>query len=327
MELLEVSRDKLHLSFANHTVTFTTPAVTRIVKELVRNIDRSANVDELIVGVAGETGEEPGLTAYVFEMLQSTHCLYWPGTELIHEPDALSDYFASTGEDPAVARSRLEAARPVILACEAGCDALENALSDSAIRGHLIPVSPGTPVAQAVSEAQAHIVDGGLFVGWGFAYRSAVAAALNEAAMRGVPALFGACEGLVGRIGPYVIPKSTACLACFNSRLLSHAGGEELSCFTALRLRHDLVAGAAPPTHPAFLKAIAGLFVLELTQVLLKRPPRTLGGVLEHSLTDGTAVRRTVLKAPRCPACRRAVPPRFAWNATFTSPAVKGNSG
>ncbi len=327
MELLEVSRDKLHLSFANHTVTFTTPAVTRIVKELVRSIDQSANVADLIAGAAEQTGEDPGLAAYVFEMLQSTHCLYWPDTEVVQQPDALSDYFASTGEDPGPARMRLQAARPVILACEAGCRALEEALSDSAIHGRLIPVSPGTPVAQAVAEAQSRIDEQGPIVSWGFAYRSAIAAALNEAAMLGVPALFGACEGLIGRIGPYVIPRSTACLVCFNSRLLSHAGSEELSCFTARRLHSDEIAGAAPPTHPAFLKAIAALFVLELTQILLKRPPRTLGGVLEHSLTEGSAVRRTVLKAPHCPACRRAVPPRFAWNATFTSPTVKENSG
>ena len=38
---------------------------------------------------------------------------------------------------------------------------------------------------------------------------------------------------------------------------------------------------------------------------------------------DGTAVRRSILRAPRCPACWLARPPRYAWNASFPSPMVK----
>ena len=159
---------------------------------------------------------------------------------------------------------------------------------------------------------------------WDLAYRSPAARAVNEAGQMGFTVLFGACEGLVARIGPFVIPGVTPCLECLNARLLSHAGAEELSCFRAYRLRHCHVLEAGRPTHPIFRNAVAGFLALELSQIILNKPPQTLGGVVEFAMTEGTVSRRSVLKVPRCPACRVAKPPRNAWNASFPSPSVKG---
>src|SRR5437763_6333588 len=139
LEVLEVSADKLHLAFANHTVTFTTPAVTGVVKALVRRISRDGGGEDLVTAVAQDTGQESGLVAYVLEMLQGAHCLHVSGQEPDDQDDALSEYFASIGENPSAIRKRLETVRPVNLVSESAGDVLSDALADSGMTGAIIP--------------------------------------------------------------------------------------------------------------------------------------------------------------------------------------------
>ena len=328
-EVLEVSEDKLHIAFSNHTVTFTTPVVTSGIKALIAAMDQNEDRDAMISRVASDRHLEPGFVSYLFEMLEASHCLYWSEAEDngSNQADEVWDYFASTGESPAKVKQVLEATRPIILTSEAGRQPLVDALKGSGVIADVVPLPPSTPVSEIAAEMRRYFNGtGGLTVSWGFPYRSPTAQMINKTAMEGISVLFGACEGSVARIGPYVIPRSTPCLECLNTRLLSHSGAEELSCFNVYRLRHQHVVQPSKPTHPVFLRAVAGFLVLELTQILLRRPPATLGGVVEYGLSDGSVTRRSLLKVPRCVACRTAQPPRFAWNASFESPSVKGNT-
>jgi bacteriocin biosynthesis cyclodehydratase domain-containing protein len=328
-ELFEVSEDKLHIAFPNHTVTFTTPIVTAGIKALLAAMEQDYDRHAVIVRVSTDNNLEPGFVSYLFEMLAASHCLYWSESEpkATNHGETLWDYFASIGESPAEMKELLAAVRPVVLTSESGRQTLVDALNLCGISADVLPLLPGTSVREIASELRSHFnATSGLVVSWDFPYRSPAAQVINQTSMEGIPVLFGACEGLVARIGPYVIPMSTPCLECLNSRLLSHGGAEELSCFTAYRLRHQHVVQQPKPTHPVFLSSVAGFLVLELMQILLRRPPRTLGGIVEYGLADGSVVRRSLFKVPRCAACRTAQPPRLAWNVTFESPRVKGNS-
>jgi len=242
-ELLEVSEDKLHISFANYTVTFTTPVVTGIVKDLLAAMEHGGCQDEVINRVATHGNLEPGLVGYVFEMLVSSHCLYWsdPKGTSKTDNDALGDFFASIGEDPELPKRVLEAARPLVLTSDASERILAEGFSASGICAEVVHFVPGTPIACVADQIKQRLTsDISMIVSWDLSYRSPAARIINEIAMSGVPVLFGACEGLIGRIGPYVLPRSTPCLECLNSRLLTHGGAEEFSFVTNYRLFHNM---------------------------------------------------------------------------------------
>jgi len=139
-----------------------------------------------------------------------------------------------------------------------------------------------------------------------------------------VPVLFGSCEGVVGRVGPFVIPQNTACLECLNQRLLTHAGGPELRAYQQYRLHNDEVVPPVWPMHPLFVRAVAGLFAVELLEVAIGRPSVTSGGFVEYRIGDGAAERHSVVRVPGCNACRPQSPRRVAWDVRLPAPAVKG---
>lgn len=330
-EVLWAAEDKLHLSFANHTVTFTSLAVTRVVDALITEMERDGDSDDLADRAARRADAEPGLAAYVFEMLCETQCLYWFDDASANglqsasgENDPLWTYFASIGDDPASIARVLAEARPLVLSTESSAPVLTGALLSASIMADLVTIRPGTPIEEIGEQLRDRIAGGATLVAsWGLSYQSPAALVVNSIAMEGVPVLFGSCEGLVGRVGPFVVPKSAPCLECLNSRLLTHSGAEEWSSVSVYRRRHAHAVPQPRPTHPVFLSAVTAFFVLELQEILLNRPPRTLAGIVDFGLADGSVERRAILRAPRCTACKSAMPPRFGWNATFPSPSVK----
>jgi bacteriocin biosynthesis cyclodehydratase domain-containing protein len=326
-ELLEVGDTKLHVSFPNHTVTFNGVAAVRGVRALVSEMDNGAAGESLTHRAAQAAQLDAGFVDYLLNVLASSQCLYWPDHDEGASADSeLERHFASVGESPATNARSLKAANLVVLAADRHADALRNALDSGGLSRDVLAFAAGTPAGDVESALTARAgEEATAIVSWGFPYGDPVSRLINAIALRGVPVLFGSCEGLVGRIGPLVVPGSTPCLECLNSRLLSNAGQEEYSRLDAHRLRHAHAVAECRPVHPALLVALASLFVLEIEDIVLGRPPTTLGGILELSLPERTLQRREVLKAPYCDACAAAVPPRFAWDVRFDAPIVKDN--
>ena len=264
------------------------------------------------------------LSGMCWKMLIGTQCLYWSEGEA--PVSSLEEFWGLIGDDPAIARTLLSAVRPVVVATQRAAVMLEEALEAAGIAAAVTALAAGDSTDPIAAAVNAHEETPSLILAWDLSYRSAAARAVNDLAMRGSAVLFGSCEGLVGRVGPYVLPGCTPCLACLNSRLLSNAAPEEAACATALRAHSAEQIGRPSPTHPVFLKSMTGLFVLEASEILMKRPARTLGGLLQYSLADGEVRRRTILRAPRCSACGIARRPRFAWSANLASPEVKAGS-
>ena len=326
-ELLSASEDKLHISFANHTVTFTNMMVIRAVRALVTEMECGGGSGQVTDRAARRTGLDRDLVGYVLRMLDASHCLYWSDcqTARVNGDTALALHFSSVGDDPIAAMTTLRESRPLVLATEARANCLDVSLKACCISVDIAMISEGSSIdaiAEVIQDRRS--TEGQLIVAWGFPYRAPAARMINSVAMSGMPVLFGSCDGLIGRIGPLVIPRHTPCLECLNSRLLSHSGAEERSAYDAYRLRHADSVARQNPTHPLFLNAVSALFVLELQEILLNRPPATLGGIIDVVYNEASLQRRTLLKAPRCEACASAKPSRVAWNTRFSSPNVKG---
>lgn len=325
--VFEISPEQLQISFPNHTATFLGAAVAKGLRTLIPLLEPGGQKSELAASASEQSGLQPTFLEYLLDLLSNSNCLYEApeaADTLAAEP--LAEFYASLGQDPAQNLATLAAARPVIAAPVSRRDSLCDALRTGGLSAEIVDICPGTSCAAAL--AQIRSLPGGsvsFLIGWDFPYRSPFARLLNDLALElTTPVLFGGCEGLTGRIGPYVIPRNTPCLECFNSRILANAGVQERTAYAECRAR-DTDSVAAPwPTHPLFHDAIERLFVLELSQILLGLPPRTIGGVVEYGFADGSIVRRPVYKVPRCEACYPARPPRIPWNVRFPAPVVKG---
>jgi bacteriocin biosynthesis cyclodehydratase domain-containing protein len=326
-EVLEVDDAKLHVALANHSVTFTGVAVVRGLRALVAEMGQDTADGPLEERAARAAGLEPGFVAYLLSMLAGSRCLYWPEDDRDALPASeLERYFASVGESPAARLRALRSADLLVVTAETQADTLRGALAANGLPDDVLAFPAGTALAdveRTVGERAA--LHPAALIAWGFPYDAPVSRLINALAMRGVPALFASCEGAIGRIGPFAVPRATPCLECLNSRLLSNAGGEAGSRRDAYRLRHAHVVPESRPAHPSLLNVVTALLVLEIEDIVLARPPRTLGGILELSLPDRALQRREVLKAPYCDACAAASPPRFAWDVRFESPVVKNN--
>jgi hypothetical protein len=254
--VFEISPEQLQISFPNHTATFQGTPVAKGLRALIPLLQPGGQKSELAASASEQSGLEPKFLEYLLDLLSNSNCLY-EGSEAVDTPPAdapLAEFYAAVGLDPEETLETLAAARPVIAAPVSRRESLSGALRAGGLSAELVDVHPGTSCAAAL--AQIKMLRGGsaaFLIGWDFPYRSPFARLLNDLALElSTPVLFGGCEGLTGRIGPYIIPRNTPCLECFNSRMLANAGVQERTAYAQGRAR-DTDAVAAPwPAHPLF---------------------------------------------------------------------------
>lgn len=326
-QVFVVSADEVQIAAVNHTTTFTSVPVVRLVVALCEALEGAPTRDELAARVAASLGEERALVEYVIALMTQTQCLVTRDAAL-PALDPRGEFYASIGIDPEATARLLAAARPLLVAPAASAPVMLAALTEVGVAAEVVAAAEGSSCGAALDDIRA--AEGaarGPIVAWDIPWRMPFARLLNDLAIeRGRPILFGVCEGAVGRLGPYVLPRSTPCLECVQSRLLANAGENEARVAASYRARlADRVPGPLP-AHPAFRRVIADLLAIELSQILLLRPPVTLGGYVEHTFAGALARRHPALKVPRCPACHPARPQRLAWDANFPAPLVKSGA-
>jgi bacteriocin biosynthesis cyclodehydratase domain-containing protein len=323
--LYELSSDELQIAFPNYTATFTSPAVTKAVAAIVHSIGEGATREAVVRGAAGATGLEEEFVDYLVESLIASHCLAIGASE--QPAGALYDFYAYVGMDVLGVAERLRDARCVLVGLRGDASRPDEALGELGLDIEPIEAEPGKSSAAPLAALEAALESSALVGCWNVPYRSPFARLVNElAARRAVPVLFGACEGVVGRVGPLVIPGNTACLECVTTRLLSHAGGPELRAYREYRLRNEETVPEPWPSHPLFVRGVAGFFGVELLQVALRHASPATGGFVEYRFGDFASERHAALRLPGCPACRPRAPRRLAWDARFPAPAVKGSA-
>jgi hypothetical protein len=229
-QVFVVSADELQIAAVNHSTTFTSVPVVNLVRALHEAVAEGPTIDELVERVAAATESAPALVRYVTEMMLETGCLVARSDPDTPPLGPLGSFFASVGIDPDASVSALARARPVAIAPAASAKALAEALAESGLHDQVLAVEAGSTCKTALERVGAALDESrGPLVVWDIPWRMPLARQLNELALeRERPILFGACEGMIARIGPYVLPGSTACLECLQARLLAHAGQNEL---------------------------------------------------------------------------------------------------
>lgn len=327
--IFEVSPEQLQISFANHTATFQGVPVVKGMRVLLALLETGRTGSELISGTADQTGLQTTFVQYLLDLLAGSECLFEGASpEACYESDALGRFYASIGHDPAKNLAKLAAARPILVLPRAASRSLEEKLRAAGISAEFVEMVSGERCDRGLEKVgQAVRNSSQLILSWGLPYRSPIARLLNDLALESrSPILFGCCEGLTGRIGPYIIPRDTPCLECLNNRILANSGPPERTAYAHYRARYSDTIGEPWPSHPVFEGAVEGLFVLELAQILLQLPPRTIAAVVESSFVDASITRHPFYRVPRCESCHPARPPRMPWDIKFAAPVVKGGS-
>ncbi|MDQ3964529.1 MAG: TOMM precursor leader peptide-binding protein [Actinomycetota bacterium] len=321
--ILDNSSDELQIAFPNHTVTLVSPLVVRTVRALLPGLEIGRERASIIGEVATATSLEPEFVDYVVGVLENSQCVYSDenGRDRV---DRLGAFDALLGDDPTeAARGRAEST--VLVVRPEGVEALESSTADAGISVETVELEVGTTTEKARSLVRDGLDAGpDLAVAWGFPYRLPFARMLNALALeQRASILFGTCEGIVGRVGPFVMPGNSACLECANLRMLANAGGPEVRAVAAHRVKLGDRLPEAWPAHPVFEGAVARFMVLEAAEIAAGRPSSTIGGILEYSFPLGRPVRRPIYRVPRCDACGGDRPRRLAWDVRMGAPEVR----
>lgn len=313
----QLSGDELQVSFPNYTATFVSPAVVRGVTALLQQLRAPSPRDSAVAAAAAETGLELSLLDYLVTMMTNAKCLYemQPGAQESTTCDELGEFFAYTGGDPAHSVDVLQSASVVVVDGD-GREDIDAVLEQVGLRAQVVTAKPGTSVADLIAATQERLVQAPRVLAcWGIPHRLAQALAVNDLALEArIPVLFGSAEGVVGRVGPFVLPGSSSCLECMVRRLLGNAGSREMTAYAQARARY---ADALPdpwPTHPTWRATVLRLFALELATIVSGQPPQTIGGFLEYAYPNALGRRHPVYRVPLCPSCRKHGPRRFAWD-------------
>ena len=234
-----ISSDELQISFPNYTVTFTSPAVTAGVLAILAAVGPGAERAEVVAEAASAAQLDPAVIEYLVESLLSAKCLALGRQEVTGPLHEFHAYVSDSADDLV---DRLGAARCVLLQPADDPGGLADALRGLELRVDIVEAAHGAATA-TILESVAEALESSTVLGcWNVPYRSPFARQVNELGLAGtLPVLFGSCEGVVGRVGPFVIPQNTACLECLNQRLLTHAGGPELRAYRQYRLHNDEV--------------------------------------------------------------------------------------
>jgi bacteriocin biosynthesis cyclodehydratase domain-containing protein len=325
--VLAITADTLQIAFANYTATFNSPPVVQAATALLELLGEPINSDAAVRDAASATGLTEPFVRYVLETLARMHCIIDVPDGVLPRDEPIDAFYGYMSDNAAGLQADLSAARPLLVHFGGGLvDAAGLAIASGLHATEALAVVPGAACQDALDEIAERIAHVSALVVWGLPYRLGLTGSLNDLAIaHDTPVLFGACEGLVGRVGPYVIPGNTACLECATNRLLANAGAPERRALPAFRARYRDVVPEPWPTHPVFEQAVLAQWVLELTRIVGRVGAQTIGGMLEYRFGDGCAERHTVLRVPRCPACHPARPSRLPWDAVFPAPVVKNS--
>jgi bacteriocin biosynthesis cyclodehydratase domain-containing protein len=325
--VFDVSPDELQVAFPNHTVTFTGVPVVRGVQALLAAFEAGATRDDAVAAVAARAELGVGFVEYIFKLLVDNNCLYWKGRDEAPPLDRLGRFYAGLGDDPASVAKRLASTAVTVITLDDAAERLGTVLTSAGLRDDVIALDHRARPEDAIRRLEERVASStpSVLVCWDIAYRLPFARLVNDwASQHCVPTLFGACEGAVARVGPFFVPRNTACLECANARLLTHAGAGELRCFGNYRQRFADRIAQPIPSHPLFAEVVERQLVLEVAHIALGRPPHTLGALLEWTFGEPGAIRRPVLRVPGCEGCRAPGPRRIPWDVRFPAPIVKG---
>ena len=320
-ELLSLDDGRFAVAFPNYSVTFENSGNTALIASILSRCLRGSTRMELYREFADR--ESPSKLDSLIEQLLHSRCLVrGHSASLNSERDKATEYHYYVSDNPSETIKRLSAT-PVCMVIHHDYFSKQSRLitSESGMSVCVTEAREGDSVAEVISAVQKTVESharASIVLGcWGFTYRSGLALELNRTALQnGWRVLFGSVEGVLARIGPFLIPGSTPCLVCVQARLLSNGGPNEVDIARAYGIQYAEKVSPSGPFHPIVASSAFGLYMIELTKVALEwtETSAVVAGVLELDAVGGSLRRHRVLKVPRCPGCGRGEVPRVPWD-------------
>ncbi|MDH5762612.1 MAG: TOMM precursor leader peptide-binding protein [Nitrospinota bacterium] len=124
-------------------------------------------------------------------------------------------------------------------------------------------------------------------------------------------------SGTRGLMGPTIIPRQSACYACYDKRVASNA--TDLQSYLAYQIQRK------PNVSEGYLNPLASSLAqqvsLEVSRIISGfAPPKTIGRLYEFEATSPLVKDHDVLRLPRCPACNLVEPRREPWDMIHLNP-------
>ena len=196
------SAEELQIVLPNSTATFRSARAVAAVGALLDRLP--ADRDFLVAGAAADAGLEPGFVGSCLDMLTETGCVFPCASDgLSTGSPEIDEYYASVGVDPGRVATSLASVRVVAVTEAARQEVLASLFARAGLPVAVTALAGGAACADALEAVREATANGATLLSiWNLPYRSPIAQQLNELAIqRGMPALFGACEGVVARTG------------------------------------------------------------------------------------------------------------------------------
>lgn len=323
-EIYETTADNLIVVLPTHTASFSGASVVKGITSILQTLSGTPKSrQQVVLETEKKTAFGQQFVDYLIDLLLESSCIDLASSEHETSDYGLDAFYAQIGRDPEKTISDLASYRAVV-ACRAHVEPLfSQALEMAGLNMAVTAIQSGEDVVEVIEQVVSDGKESSLVVLYGFPYRQRFTRELNEAALEAnVNVLYGNCEGLVGRVGPCVIPHNTPCLECLISRFLSNAGPGESAAYRAQVQYDDGLTSVPWPTHPALESLVIQQLVLEISRFATRVSPVTLGGLLEVDYQRGIIERRSLLKVPRCQKCGMSKPARYSWDFSFSTDLI-----
>ncbi|WP_431673927.1 TOMM precursor leader peptide-binding protein [Rhizobium leguminosarum] len=321
---IPIQPDIAQLAFSNHSVTFNGMPIVTALESAIDALRAPLSLSCFVKNMHERTGASEQLSEMLIDLLLNAKCILRRKGGVKTNPsfaDQLNLRSDHTNEGSDTA--------PILFCPNDKKDFFSDLFSQCDVQGPIIGFEYGkqprdvrSVVEQVISENVKQLV-----LVWGFPYRASLPRIVNELSLQnGFPVLYGTCDSAVGRVGPWVLPGSTSCLECLLSRFASNGGINEVVANKHYRIATERYLPLPALVHPAFGSMLASAFLQEATKVLKRIHPSTMGSLWEYDFLSPQPIKRTVLRAPRCQACKPSNAPRLPWNAVYPNLSRPGVS-
>jgi bacteriocin biosynthesis cyclodehydratase domain-containing protein len=306
--VVDLGDDRLELRAAEFAHTLRHPLFRRAFLAVRSRLDGRHSVAE----IAAAAGPEvlPSTVVFLLKVLQANGVLQEGAADGERDGEELArwgeqvQFLSHFTADPWAAQDALRAATVALVGRSPLTARLREELGAAGV-GEVLTVETGDASAilsadgRGTARARA-VVD--LLVASFAAADVAAFSAVNAACLEaGTRWLHVAARGSAFVFGPTVVPRQTACYACYDARLGAHLADPDAE---AAYRRQTGGRGVEEGSFPALCALVAGHVAAEVVRILTAfAPPATIGRCYEIGAARLTCTGHDVLRVPRCPSC------------------------
>ncbi len=271
-------------------------------RRILAAIDGTRTLEEIGAALGGASPTEVGA---VVDRLRRSGLLEPEGSGSFAMPASLVRALSDQGADGVAVAAEMARARVAVVGEGVSSCIVAGALERAGC-GRILPVAPqagdedAPPTGLAEADVAVVALDGS---------DPDTLARFNRIALRlDLPWILQEAYGFEIRVGPFFLPRQTACWNCYERRLEANAPGSmERRAIRAAQRSHGGRQALADDIPPGVAMAGAEVCAVEIVRFFASRvsdiTPELYGAFADYSLLTHRATPHRVLRLPRCPAC------------------------